>query len=127
MFICRQKKQIHHLHFSGDIAKIDKLLIFITLAMQGLTIGLRCVHRYTSFYWHSHDFGHAYTDMYAHFFTMIFSNFQNCVLILKIVYCLKTYCYIYDLSFIFISLEITDSLLLIFALKKPYFPTFHTH
>ena len=27
---------------------------------------------FTHFYWRTHEFGHAYVDMYAHFFWVIF-------------------------------------------------------
>ena len=40
--------------------------------LQGSTIGVRRVHTYAYFYWCTHDFGHAYVDMYAHFFPKIF-------------------------------------------------------
>ena len=30
-----------------------------------------------NFYWHTHDFGHAYLDTYTHFFPTIFQNFQK--------------------------------------------------
>ena len=44
-------------------------------------------------------------------------------LVLIILYCLKTYS-IY-LTFNFLALEETDSLLFTFVLKKPYFSIFH--
>ena len=34
---------------------------------QGSTTGVHCIHMYAYFYWHMHNFGHAYIDMYAHF------------------------------------------------------------
>ena len=37
------------------------------------------------------------------------------------------YCCMFDLYFISLSLEETDSLLFTFVLKKPYFPIFHTN
>ena len=39
---------------------------------QGLTSGVLGVYMYAYFYWHMHDFGHAYADTYAHFSPMIF-------------------------------------------------------
>ena len=45
--------------------------------LHGLTIGVRRVHMYASFYWHRHDFEHAYVDTYPHFFPTIFKSFQN--------------------------------------------------
>ena len=35
--------------------------------MQGSTIGVHGVRVYAYFYWHTHDFGHAYVVTYAHF------------------------------------------------------------
>ena len=40
--------------------------------VQGSTIGVGRVRKYASFYWRTHDFGHAHADTYAHFFPMIF-------------------------------------------------------
>ena len=62
---------------------------------QGSIIGIRCMHTYTYFYKHTHDFGHAYDDTHAHFFPMIFHSFQNFLVL--IMHCLKTYCYKFDL------------------------------
>ena len=41
---------------------------------QGLTIHVCHVQMYAYFYWRTCDFGHAYIDMYAHFFPMIFES-----------------------------------------------------
>ena len=40
--------------------------------MQGSTIVVHRIHRYSQFYWRMHEFGHAYIDTYAHLFPMIF-------------------------------------------------------
>ena len=53
-----------------------KEVVFI---LQDSTIGVRRIHTYAYFYWHTHDFGHVYVDTYAHFSPMIFQNFQNLV------------------------------------------------
>ena len=39
---------------------------------QGSTIGVHCIHTYSYFHWHTHDFGHAYVVTSAPFFPMIF-------------------------------------------------------
>ena len=54
--------------------------------------------------WHTHDFGHLYIATSSHFFPFDF-------LILIILYCLKTCCYILDLKFVRLVLEKKDSLL----------------
>ena len=45
--------------------------------LQDLPIGSRCIDMYTYFYWYMRDFGHAYVDVNAHFFPMLFKSFQN--------------------------------------------------
>ena len=44
---------------------------------QGSTNDVHRVRTYTYFYWHTHDFEHAYIDKYARFFPIF--NFQNLV------------------------------------------------
>ena len=39
---------------------------------QGSTICVHCIHMSTYFYWHTHNFGHAYVNTYFHFFLMVF-------------------------------------------------------
>ena len=56
---------------------------------QALTIGK---HTYVYFYWHMHDFWHAHWCVHS-FFPTIFKIF----IILIILHCIKTYCYIFDL------------------------------
>ena len=69
-----------------------------------------------------HYFGHVYIDIYTHSFPMIFQSFQI-FLAYIILYCLlKTYCYIFDLQFIYLSLEVTD--LLLFTFKENLFFNF---
>ena len=45
---------------------------------------------------HMHDFGHGYIDTCAHFFPWFLKVFKK-ILVLIVLYCLKTYCYIFDL------------------------------
>ena len=40
--------------------------------LQDLTNGIRHIHMYAFFYWHTHDFRHTYVDVDAHFFPTIF-------------------------------------------------------
>ena len=56
-----------------------------------------------------------------------FKVFKIFLVLIIYMYCLKTYCFIFDLSFIFLSLKETDSLLFTFLLKKPYLSMFHTN
>ena len=67
-----------------------QFLIKITV-LQGSILGVHHVHTYAYFYKRRYDF-----------FPMIFQSFQN-VLVL-IMYCLKTYCNKFDLSFFFFVL-----------------------
>ena len=58
--------------------------------MQGSTIVVRRIHTYTYFYWHTHDFGHAYVDMYAHISLLFlkvfkFASSDNFVLLQKLL------------------------------------------
>ena len=57
----------------------------------------------------------------------LFFKVSKIFLVLIILYCLKAYCYIFDLQFICLALEDTDSLLFKFVLKKPYFSNFYTN
>ena len=63
------------------------------------------------------------TLIFSLWFYKVFKIFQ----VLIILNCLKSYCYIFDLQFICLSLEETTSLLFTFALNKLYFPFFHTN
>ena len=51
------------------------ILSVIGICSQGSTIGICPVCAFAYFYWHMHDFGHAYADTYAHFFPVIFVSF----------------------------------------------------
>ena len=64
-------------------------------ANQGSTIGTPHVPPYASFYCRVHDFGHAYVNPYAHISPVFFKFLKN-NLVFIILYCLKTYCYIFD-------------------------------
>ena len=44
---------------------------------QGSTIGVGRVRTYAYIYWCTHNFGHAYVDMYADFFPYDFLKFSN--------------------------------------------------
>ena len=63
--------------YSVLIAFSEYTYFLISKNIQGLTIGINRVHMYVYFYWHMHDSGHVYVDMYAHFFPMIFESFQS--------------------------------------------------
>ena len=63
------------------------------------------------------------TLIFSLWFDKVFKIFQ----VLIILNCLKSYCYIFELQFICLSLEETTSLLFTFALNKLYFPFFHTN
>ena len=60
------------------------------------------------------------------FFSLLFFKVFKVFLILIIFYCLKTYCYIFNLSLLSFSLKETESLLFKFVLTKCYFSIFHT-
>ena len=45
--------------------------------MHGSTIVIHRVHAYSYFYWHTHDFGHIYIDIYAYFFPYDFLNISG--------------------------------------------------
>ena len=60
------------------------------------------------------------------FFSLLFFKVFKVFLILIILCCLKTYCYIFNLSLLSFSLKETDSLLFRFVLAKSYFSIFHT-
>ena len=62
----------------------------------GFAIGIHNIHTYAYFYWRMHDFGHVYVYMYAHFYLQFFKVF-NFFKVLIILYCLKTYCNLFDL------------------------------
>ena len=70
------------------------------------------IRTYACFYQRTHDLGHEYVETCSHLFPMVFQSFQNFSSFI-ILYCLKTYCYVFDLRFICLSLEETDSLLYI--------------
>ena len=73
----------------------------------------------------SHDFWPALCrHIYTLIFFLWFFKVVKIFLVLKIFYCLKTYCYIFDLLFICLSLRETDSLLFTFILKRPCFFNF---
>ena len=61
-----------HKHKSDGIPSQIFGLILSFLSNQGFTNGIchRCTYAY--FYYRMHDFEHAYIDMYAHFFPMVF-------------------------------------------------------
>ena len=61
-----------HKHKSYGIPNQIFGLILSFLSNQGLTNGICCRCTYAYFYYGMHDFEHAYIDMYAHFFLMIF-------------------------------------------------------
>ena len=65
-------------------------------------------------------------DTYPHFFLYNFLLFFQNVpgSFKKSIYCLNTYCYIFDLQLICLSSEEADSLLFAFTLKKTYFSVF---
>ena len=64
---------------------------------QASTIGVRRVRTYAYFYWRTYDFGHTYIETYAYFFPYDFFKVFKICLVLIILYCLKTHCYIFDL------------------------------
>ena len=39
----------------------------LLFGLHDSTIGIHHIHMYTFFYWCTHNFGHAYIDMYTHF------------------------------------------------------------
>ena len=69
----------------------------ITDVSQGSTNGVRHVRTHAYFYLRTHVFGHEDVDTYAHLFVpMVFHSFQNLPSFI-ILYCLKTYCYVFHL------------------------------
>ena len=58
---------------------IQKCLRFkgVVTVIIYLINGVRRVHMYVYFYWHTHDFGREYVDTYANLFPMVFQIFQN--------------------------------------------------
>ena len=51
-------------------------LVFGYSLIKDSTIGIRHVRMYAYFYWHTHDFGHAYADVRS-FFPNDFSKFSK--------------------------------------------------
>ena len=45
---------------------------------HGTIIGIHCVGTYAYFYWHTHDFRHAYVDTYTYFVPYDFLKFSKC-------------------------------------------------
>ena len=87
-------------HKNDCIYLDQKLYIEESKEVQGLTAGIHHIHTYTKFYWRMHEFVYAHIDMYTHFSLW----FLNCSIffifffvVLVILYCLETYCYIYDI------------------------------
>ena len=67
----------------------------ITDVSQGSTNGVRHVRTYAYFYLRTHVFGHEYVDTYfsSLWFFIVFKNLPSFI----ILYCLKTYCYVFHL------------------------------
>ena len=89
-----------------SISRVQQM-VFVTYVHTSLIIGVDMILD-------MHMLGHRF----------IFSLW--CFKVFKILYCLKTYCYTFDIQFISLSLKETDSLLFTFVLKKPCFSIFHT-
>ena len=98
---------------------------FIKNGSQGSTTDVRRVRTYTYFYWRTQWFWTWVSWHVRSFFPMIFQSFQNFLVL--IILCLKTYYYKFDLWFISLFLEETNSLLFKFILKKSCFSIFHTN
>ena len=102
------------------------ILSNIFRSIQGLTIGKHCVHLYAYFYWWTREL-----DMHTLTLMLIFSydllKFQNCSIFYNFILFKKTYCYVFDLWFNCLSMELLDFLVFTFVLKKPYFSIYHTY
>ena len=57
---------------SGTIDKKKDLLYEVSFSRGALSVGVHQVCTYAYFYWHAHDFGHAFVHMYAQFLQRIF-------------------------------------------------------
>ena len=103
-----------HKHKSDGIPSQIFGLILSFLSNQGFTNGIcrRCTYAY--FYYRMHDFEHAYIDMYAHFFPMVFESFQNFSGFYNFILFKNLLLHIWPL--ICLSLEAADALLFTFAL-----------
>ena len=94
-----------------------------TRSKQGSAIGVHCVHTYAYVFR-----VRIILDMHMLTCTLIFPpqflKVFNFFLIFIILYCLKTYCYIFDLC-----LSLKEKVFLLFrsVFKKPCFSLFHTN
>ena len=70
-------------------------------------------------------------DMHTLTLMLIFSydllKFQNCSIFYNFILFKKTYCYVFDLWFNCLSMQLLDFLVFTFVLKKPYFWICHTY
>ena len=77
--IIRLHLMVNFLLAFTSIAKLISLdNIIHQLLAQDSTIGICHVRTYTYFYWHMHDFEHAYVHMYTHFSLKFFKYFKIC-------------------------------------------------
>ena len=60
-----------------DEIKKNKMENFINDDLVGFDNWLTSRMYVRLLFWCTHDFGHAYVDMYTYFFSKIFQNFQN--------------------------------------------------
>ena len=106
--------------------------LLIVIELQSWTYGRVQQLAYVAFVRTSTFIGiHMILDMYILTRMLIFSFWIFTVfkifIVLIISYCLKTYCNIFELYLICLSLKETDSWLFTFVLKKPHFSIFHTN